>query len=509
MSDQWEDIAYGPPATAEDQWEDVAVGPQAQPSVLQRFGKYAQGLALQGAQGATLGLGDEAAAGIVSLLPGRGSYDQELSRIRGMTNEFSQQHPYISAATDIAGSIPAIVATGGAAAPETALGRVAFNAGSGGLVGALTGFNKGEGGAEQRSQDALQGAKWGTLLGGGLSALGEGASKLLGGSSKIASDMQKGYQEDLLGAGQAERKAGAMKGLTRRDAAGNPVPKASQAVTSTTHLEDEMRVLADDGFFSTVKDNPRVAENQAAQRVEQLSAEAAPLVQTADQVVAQSGRNVRFTPNWKPAVDYITELEKTSPKTAQSVANELKDKIAAWNQSGRTLQDMMEYRRSYGKLPQTFNELKPDVENHIAELNRRIYLGFKDSLEQNVDAILGKVDPSLVGKFNELNSKIHAYLSFSDTMAKRIGGNGPRATLNAAVDLRDRLMMLGGAGIGYSVNPALGFALAGSSVPGIAGKIFPATAARGYGQMARLLSAGAQAGKSTNIGPMAGALAVR
>jgi hypothetical protein len=113
---------------------------------------------------ATLGLvGDEASAAAYSMLPGR-SYDAELERMRANERNMSGAGR-ISA--DISGAIlPALAGFGMASTAKTIPGMIARGAATGGAQGATLGFMEGEGGVENRADNAMMGGGIGAALGG-------------------------------------------------------------------------------------------------------------------------------------------------------------------------------------------------------------------------------------------------------------------------------------------------------------------------------------------------------
>lgn len=125
----------------------------------------------------TLGtVGDEAAAAVTGMLPGR-SYEGELDRYRGNEESMSGMGRL---SADLAGGL-----TGAVAAPVGSLARgasLAGRLGAGGLAGAAMGgaygFMEGEGGTQERVQEAGQGAGFGLAAGLAAPLIGAGVQRV-------------------------------------------------------------------------------------------------------------------------------------------------------------------------------------------------------------------------------------------------------------------------------------------------------------------------------------------
>ena len=130
-------------------------------------------------QGLTFGFGDEIEAGISSAL-GRGSYGENVARIRNQIDEFREVNPVGAIAAEFAGGVIPGVFTGGAGLAASA-GRSALKAGGGQLLrraaatgaaqGALAGAGSSEGGIADRATGAAIGGAAGGLVGAALGAV--------------------------------------------------------------------------------------------------------------------------------------------------------------------------------------------------------------------------------------------------------------------------------------------------------------------------------------------------
>ena len=139
------------------------------------WGQYGYGLLEKAGQGATVGFGDEIAAGAGAVgnkvmraigvdVPER-NYGQILDEIRGEQKQFEERHPYQGTAAEIAGGI-APFAAGPVRAAITAptwLGRVGRSAAAGFGYGGLSGFGSSEGTTENRLLGATRGAAVGAI----------------------------------------------------------------------------------------------------------------------------------------------------------------------------------------------------------------------------------------------------------------------------------------------------------------------------------------------------------
>lgn len=135
------------------------------------------------AQGLTFGFGDEAVAGMASLLPGF-DYSEVLEGERRKLDQGREDFPGMTLGAEVAGAVAVPVggalkganalAKGTKAAPAVARmttpaaslpGRMAQGAAGGAGLGAVYGFGAGEGGAKERVADALLSGAFGGLTG--------------------------------------------------------------------------------------------------------------------------------------------------------------------------------------------------------------------------------------------------------------------------------------------------------------------------------------------------------
>ena len=143
-------------------------------------------------QGATFGFGDEIEAGYKSLTRGT-SYDDEVKQARGELSRFRKENPLLAYGSEIAGSIPTMVAGGlGVRAVQGAgKGLQAVNKGSkigqavksGAIQGSIYGAGAGEG---------VEGKALGTVTGGAIGGVAGGVTaKIFPKTTELAKKLMK------------------------------------------------------------------------------------------------------------------------------------------------------------------------------------------------------------------------------------------------------------------------------------------------------------------------------
>jgi len=226
-------------------------------------------------QGASLGFGDELAAGVRAALPGfsnwmmRGPdlqrdasiggspqaqtvsdapttgqrYDEELARIRSQTQADHAAYPAMTTGANIAGGIAttaaALPAAATAAGPSLVGNMVKMGATGAGL-GGLQGFAEGEGGFDQRLRSGMTGAAVGGAFGGALPVAG------LAGRAALESKPGRWLSQNVV-APVAQRLAGAFEGTPARSLSA-AAPDGSPGVTGGPLTQ----------FAQTVEDPARV-----------------------------------------------------------------------------------------------------------------------------------------------------------------------------------------------------------------------------------------------------------
>lgn len=163
------------------------------------------------AQGMTLGTADElsgAAAAVGAGLQGKPmgqAYEQERDRMRSAAAKYAAEDPLSAAGSNIIGGLPYAVVGGGAAQQAATLpGRMVQGGATAGALGTVTGFASGEGGLQERGENAakvgLASAAFGTAAPAvieGAGALGKTAGRILvsgSGTTQAAKDARRaGY----------------------------------------------------------------------------------------------------------------------------------------------------------------------------------------------------------------------------------------------------------------------------------------------------------------------------
>jgi len=161
-----------------------------------------------GLQGMTFGFGDEIVARGASLVGGQ-PYEAELARERARLDRGRDANPVTATASEIGGAL---------AAPLGALkstGKLGLDALRGAATGAglsgLYGFGAGEGGFQNRAQDALISGGIGGFVGGLIPVVGAGVKRIAGGLAERAAGREAlrtaPTTEQLRAAGNAAYKA--------------------------------------------------------------------------------------------------------------------------------------------------------------------------------------------------------------------------------------------------------------------------------------------------------------
>lgn len=187
-----------------------------------------------------LGAGDEVIPAIMSVLPGRGNYEQEQKHYRN-TETRMQNHPWLDIPARIAGGVVAPIGLGGRAAKALisnpfvkpgAIRQAAKLAGTGAAVGGTVGFNEGEGGFSNRLANVPGNAAAGAVL-----------APVIGTGIGSARNLYRAIRPPKVPDPVAARIADAVIGDV--NAAGGAAPQAgksllSQAGPRTTRVADDI-----------------------------------------------------------------------------------------------------------------------------------------------------------------------------------------------------------------------------------------------------------------------------
>lgn len=449
--------------------------------------------------GATLGAGKyvKALANVLRPYPGemeRPSYSEALQEVEQGLEQGRQRSPVSSAILYGAGAsipgaaipaarqvIPAAQGSIGKAPRAVEIARrLAYGGGTAAIPGAIAAYNEG--------QDPIEAAKFSGMVGMGGQAVDEIATALAQGPRSF----QRYYEDESLGVTTAAEKQGIKKSATYRDELGNPVQSGEKAATFTSHIDDEMEVLRNDNFFETLPNNPRKAAASVRNRADELTLELKALMSDA----AGEVKGIKLQPDWSKAKEYINELTKTDPETAKSLAKTLKAIQKEWSKGAGDLNELIERGRLFGKAAK-FNAIKSDADNAKAALQQEIWKGFRDSIDTVINKVYSVKDPSKVGMLQELNHKVHAYLTIKELAELNPGKNFIQA-LDAL-----KTLSLGGFGVGAHLafhNPVLTGAFVAPVVARTASRMYPASAARQYKAIADTLSGGGISAASRSAG---------
>lgn len=196
-------------------------------------------------QGMGMGFGDEIEAGALAAV-GSGSYDENIERIRGEQEKFSQDNPVISTGAEIAGGMVPAVVSRGRTVPATVARAAGRGMAEGAGYGAAYGFGTGEG-AEDRAAQSVAGGAIGAGIGFATAPLAEGARWLGGHVARPVVSAVRGYlkpveqgSKEVARAIEADRALG--QGLTQQQDAlatyqtGQPVMNLDRGGARTRQL---------------------------------------------------------------------------------------------------------------------------------------------------------------------------------------------------------------------------------------------------------------------------------
>jgi len=155
---------------------------------------FGGGVARSALQGATFGAGDELVAGATTIGnvvadPSRFGqagqiYDNVLNQERQKIGQFREDSPVTAFGTEVAGAIPTALIPLGALGKAAQGGSLATRVGAGTTIGvgqgALYGFNTGEGGFENRAQNAVIGGALSGGVGAAAPVIGAGVRNVAG-----------------------------------------------------------------------------------------------------------------------------------------------------------------------------------------------------------------------------------------------------------------------------------------------------------------------------------------
>lgn len=371
---EWEDVAFGPPASDGGEWEDVAFGAPAGPP--ESFGRrFANNLVA--AANTINPFGDEGAAALRSMLPGYSSYDEELAAIRGGQTAHAEKHPYQAGASSVIGALAtAPLLPSAIAGRASMLGKLGQAAAEGAGYGALYGAGNAEDGT--RLEAAKEGAFDGAIAAPVLTGIGEGLSKGLSRASddflKMALNVQR---SDLQ---QAAKFAG------KRAAEESPLLPAIKGARER-------------GLFKGAPSAEEIIETNN-EFIQELGGKVSSVLKQADAVQTDV-----VIPTFQRAQSYIAQR----PYEAESLAAQLKRRLATINQewdgsvSGANDLKQKLYRISY----------KNNTES--SGLDKAIASDLKTFIEEQADDLLGSEAAEVV---RNTNAQIGEHLTLDKLLQK-------------------------------------------------------------------------------------------
>jgi hypothetical protein len=183
---------------------------EPEPESALSVGERARGVARAAVgQGAAFGFGDEAEAAIRSALPGSGTYQQELDKIRAQMREFKQEYGKTALASELVGGLATGVAGAGRAIAKKGLQKA-----TGAIVGSAVGQGavSGAGAAEGDIGSRVKGAVLGGTIGAAVPYVGgKVVQKVTPASRAIAEASGRVYSDAQRAVANALERVGATR----------------------------------------------------------------------------------------------------------------------------------------------------------------------------------------------------------------------------------------------------------------------------------------------------------
>lgn len=182
------------------QWLKENLLPDDDPTT-HNMGETAAAAINKAGEAMTFGLiGDEADARLKSLIPGRGSYDEELARNRQQEEVLERDNPGLALTAEVGGALAAPLGAVGALGKGAGmLARTGASAATTGALSGAYGFLEGEGGFDSRLSDAKSDAQFGAAIGAAIPVAGAGVQKV---ANSLARN--RGIREAVKGAPSAD-----------------------------------------------------------------------------------------------------------------------------------------------------------------------------------------------------------------------------------------------------------------------------------------------------------------
>lgn len=200
---------------------------------------------------------DEIKAGVRSGFGYAGDYGKELESVRSHIKKFDEENPkdaLIGQGLGLLGSAVAAAPLAAASIPASLTARMGMGALTGGGIGAVEGFGRGEGGLENRAESAKEGAMVGTALGAFAPVAAAGVGKVVRGIKWTGSEW-KHLWDKMLGQGVKDRKA-----------VGAVLRKLEKTGMSADDAAARLDELGPEGMLADVNEGMQVATGRVARK---------------------------------------------------------------------------------------------------------------------------------------------------------------------------------------------------------------------------------------------------
>lgn len=385
-------------------------------------------------------------------------------------------------------------AFGGPLAPVT----VPLGAALGGAAG-LLGFKKASEAGESRdlsklalTREDLGDAAYNStqgLLAAGLAKIAGGAARgttrAVRASSNLAKTGAVEAGERALAVKPKDLARSAERGVSFVDETGARVP-VEEAEAYAPRLKEQAARIRESDFFKKLSNDPKKAAIQVTKESKKLNATKNSMVEEIESgrqaMEAQYGEPIKFQPDWSLAESYIQKGKGTAgykPKLARELGRIQND----WARKGGTFQDLIEFKQELAPGGKLFT----NAEGASVKLREAIELGVKRAAEKIADSYYERVNPSLVGKFEDVNRQISDLLTISKSLNIKGLSEGLLSRTAHSVGSVGNLLRAGAAS-------AVGGVPLGAAYLGVKGltEAFPASSSRALARLASILSRTAQ-----------------
>jgi hypothetical protein len=337
-------------------------------------------------QGVTLGLADEAAAGVRSGIssaqqllgyePSYQDYNSELEALRGGQKQFDKTHPVASVVGNIAGGVALPVGglTSRAKGILQTLGALGVE---GAAIGGAYGFGAGEG-----SEDRLSRAKRGAAVGGianvTLGGAAQLASKALSGIAKKAPDMSENLLNSSMGATSSD---------FTRAAKYNPSKVGNLADDIETTMKKSLRGAREEGVLAGGTD-PQEIYKRAYLADQKISNDVTKLVKEADKKLA----GVKVLPQFTSAQKYVDDASVKEQPALQSALNDWIDVV---QKKGGSVEFLHHEKKKIYELAY------PEGGGSMKGLDRAVANDLKRTIENTADRVLPTEKAGMIKSLNK------------------------------------------------------------------------------------------------------------